>query len=301
MTDFSALKNNRDSVFNKLAQELEKKNNTNQNDDDRYWKPTVDKAGNGYAVIRFLPAQGEDIPWVQLYSHGFQDVGGWYIENSLTTLGKKDPVTDMNSKLWNTGDPEKQAIVRKRKRRLTYFSNIYVVSDPEAPQNEGKVFLYRFGKRIFDKINDLMYPQYPDEKPINPFDLWEGANFKMKIAKNDGYRDYSKSSFDSPEALFDDDAKLEEVYNQTHSLQEIVSPNNFKSYEELEARLHKVLGMDGSENLSTENKEALHDEVTKTPEPSKTVSQPDPQPTVSASTTDDEEDVMDYFNSLKES
>lgn len=300
MSDFDKLKKNRKSAFDKLAQELEKKTDKNFDDSDRYWKPTVDKSGNGFAIIRFLPTQNEDIPWVQLYSHGFQDVGGWYIENSLTTLGEKDPVSDMNSKLWNTGDEEKRNLVRKRKRRLTYFSNIYVVSDPDNPSNEGKVFLYRYGKKIFEMLNDMMHPSFPDEQPVNPFDLWEGANFKMKIRKLDGYRDYSKSEFDDASPLFDDDEKMEEVYKQTHSLQALIASDQFKSYDELQQRLNRVLGLDGSETVSTETKEELNDETVKTPEPSK--SAPTPKTVVDDSKGgDDEEDVMDYFNSLAES
>ena len=195
--------------FDNLMKEVEKISNPQsyKKGDEREWKPTVDKAGNGYAVIRFLPApQGEEIPWVRLFTHGFQGPGGWFIENSLTTLGKKDPVSEFNSTLWNNGTDTGKDQARKQKRRLTYIANIQVVSDPSNPENEGKTFLYKFGKKIFDKVNDLMNPEFQDEDPRNPFDLWEGANFKLKIRNVQGYRNYDKSEFDSTGPLFDDDS-----------------------------------------------------------------------------------------------
>lgn len=242
--NFDALKQNRKSSFDKLTSELNKLN-TNENAqgaDDRIWTPDVDKAGNGYAVIRFLPAPaGEDVPFVRLWDHAFQGPGGWYIEKSLTTLGKPDPLSEYNGKLWNSGIESNKALVRKQKRQLKYFSNIYVVSDPTRPQNEGKVFLFRYGKKIFDKINEAMHPQFPGEAAINPFDLWEGANFKLKIRNVEGYRNYDKSEFDKPSALADDEV-MESIWKQAHSLQEIINEKHFKSYDELKARLEKALG-----------------------------------------------------------
>ena len=212
--------------------------------DDRMWKPTVDKAGNGYAVIRFLPAvEGDDLPWAKYWDHFFQGpTGQWYVEKSLTTIQKDDPVSEMNSKLWNTGIEADKDLARKRKRRLHYVSNIYVVSDPENPENEGKVFLYTYGAKIFEKIMDSMQPKFQDETPVNPFDMWKGANFKMKIANVAGYRNYDRSEFANAEALNADDSVLEGIYNQQHSLNEFTDPSSFKSYSELNLKLTRVLG-----------------------------------------------------------
>jgi hypothetical protein len=219
--------------------------------DDRVWQPEVDKAGNGYAVIRFLdsPAvDGEDgLPFVQVWSHAFQGPGGWYIENSLTTLGKNDPVSEYNTQLWNSGVEANKEIARKQKRKLTYVANILVVSDAKHPENEGKVFLFKFGKKIFDKINEKLNPQFEDEKPVNPFDFWKGANFKLKIRNVEGYRNYDKSEFDVQSALNDgDDAAIEKVWKSAYSLKEFVSADNFKSYDELKAKLNRVLGAGGA-------------------------------------------------------
>ena len=212
--------------------------------DDRMWKPTVDKAGNGYAVIRFLPTvEGDDLPWAKYWDHFFQGpTGQWYVEKSLTTIQKDDPVSEMNSKLWNTGIEADKDLARKRKRRLHYVSNIYVVSDPSNPENEGKVFLYGYGAKIFEKIMDSMQPKFQDESPVNPFDMWKGANFKMKIANVAGYRNYDRSEFANVEALNADDSALEGIYNQQHSLNEFTDPSSFKSYSELNLKLTRVLG-----------------------------------------------------------
>ena len=211
--------------------------------DERLWKPTMDKTGNGYAVIRFLPApKGEDLPWVKLWNHAFQGpTGQWYIENSLTTLGNSDPVSEYNSKLWNSGIESDKEIARRQKRKLSYYSNIYVVSDAANPQNEGKVFLYRYGKKIFDKVMEAMQPPFPDTDPINPFDFWEGANFKLKLRKVDGYWNYDLSSFDGPTKLLDDEDELESVWGSQYSLAEFTAPSNFKTYDELKTRLEMVL------------------------------------------------------------
>ena len=212
--------------------------------DDRMWKPTVDKAGNGYAVIRFLPTvEGDDLPWAKYWDHFFQGpTGQWYVEKSLTTIGKDDPVSEMNSKLWNTGIEADKDMARRRKRRLHYVSNIYVVSDPGNPENEGKVFLYTYGAKIFEKIMDSMQPKYEDETPVNPFDMWKGANFKMKIANVAGYRNYDRSEFGAAEALNADDNVLEGIYNKQYALKEFTDPTSFKSYSELNLKLTRVLG-----------------------------------------------------------
>tara|TARA_B100000073_G_scaffold273523_2_gene233372 strand:- start:3597 stop:4568 length:972 start_codon:yes stop_codon:yes gene_type:complete len=241
------------SLTSKLVKEVEKMNSNSSGGDDRLWKPEMDKTGNGYAVIRFLPApDGEDLPWVKMYSHGFQGPGGWYIENSLTTLGQKDPVSEYNRTLWNSGNDKDKEIVRKQKRKLSYYSNIYVVKDPSNPHNEGQVFLFKFGKKIFDKIMAAMQPEFEDETPINPFDFWAGANFKLKIRKVDGYWNYDKSEFDSPAVLLDDDDALEALWKKQYSLAAMTAEDQFKTYEQLQTRLDYVLGRKGTPRLQDE-------------------------------------------------
>ena len=246
MASFADFKNKSRTSIEDLSKKIEDMGKKESYKDDRYWRPELDKASNGYAVIRFLPATGEEeIPWVKLFSHGFKGPGGWYIENSRTTLGEKDPVSEMNSKLWNSGIESDKDIARARKRRQNYISNILVVSDPANPQNEGKVFLYKFGKKIFEKIQEAMQPEFQDESPVNPFDFWEGANFKLKVRKVSGFVNYDKSEFDTPSPVMDgDDEKLENIWNQQYSLTEIVDPKNFKSYDELNQKMHRVVGDD---------------------------------------------------------
>ena len=257
--------------------------------DERLWKPTMDKSGNGYAVIRFLPAPtGEDLPWVKLWNHAFQGpTGQWYIENSLTTLNKNDPVSEYNSKLWNSGVETDKEIARKQKRKLQYYSNIYVVSDSANKQNEGKVFLYRYGKKIFDKVMEAMQPAFEDETPVNPFDFWAGANFKLKLRKVDGYWNYDKSEFDKTSALFSEDAKIEEVWKTAYPLAEFSASTNFKSYEELKTRLDAVLS--GSVTVGNVA-EQMEDAPIETPKV-------DTKPVESKSDEDDD-DTMDYFQKL---
>jgi len=232
------------SLTSKLVQEVEKMNSSNNSSDDRLWKPEVDKSGNGFAIVRFLPApEGEEVPWAKIYTHAFQGTGGWFIDNCLTSIGQQCPVCESNRELWNSGSKSNEEIVRQRKGKLSYYSNIYVVGDKNHPENEGKVFLFKYGKKIFDKISASMQPEFDDETPIDPFDFWGGANFKVKITKKDGYWNYDKSEFDSPTTLGDfDDEVLETIWKKTHSLQEFVNPENFKSYEQLGTRLNSVLG-----------------------------------------------------------
>jgi|TARA_B100000287_G_scaffold243578_1_gene228970 hypothetical protein len=294
---FAALKRERTTSFDKLTKEVEKlssNNQQNRNEDDRYWKPETDKAGNGYAVIRFLPApQGEDVPFVRIWNHGFQGPGGWYIENSLTTIGQQDPVGEYNSKLWNSGNESDKDIVRKQKRRLTYISNIYIVSDPSNPQNEGKVFLYKYGKKIFDKINEQMNPTFQDETAVNPFDLWEGANFKMKIRHVEGYRNYDKSEFDAPSPLLEDDDEMEKVWNSQHSLAAFIAPDQFKSYDQLKARLDRVLGLKAGA--------ASRDEDVRQDTPPAPVAEPTVGKSAKASWDDNEDDDnLAFFEKLAE-
>ena len=258
--------------------------------DDRLWKPELDKSGNGYAVIRFLPAvEGEDLPWAKIWSHAFQGpTGQWYIENSLTTISHKDPVSEHNTRLWNTGLESDKELARKQKRKLQYFSNIYVVSDAKHPENEGKVFLYRYGKKIFDKVMEAMQPEFEDEKAINPFDFWQGANFKLKIRKVDGYWNYDKSEFDAPSPLLDDDDAIEEVWKLQYALAEHTAATNFKSYDELKTRLDAVL----SGTVSVGN---VTDELKDEPFAAPKV---DTKPVEAPSSKDDEEDTMEYFEKL---
>ena len=255
--------------------------------DERLWKPELDKSGNGYAVIRFLPSvEGEDMPWAKVWNHAFQGpTGQWYIENSLTTVGQKDPVSEHNTKLWNTGLESDKETARKQKRKLQYFSNIYVVSDSKHPENEGKLFLYRYGKKIFDKLMAAMQPEFEDETPINPFDFWEGANFKLKIRKVDGYWNYDKSEFETPSAL-GDDSVIESVWKKQYALKEFTASTNFKSYEELKTRLDAVL----SGTVSVGNvTDTMDDEPIASPKV-------DTKPVESKQ--EDEDDTMDYFNKL---
>ena len=244
---FADLKRKSQNNFSFLQKELEK-SASGKNVDERFWKPEVDAAGNGYAVIRFLPApEGETVPWAKVYSHAFQGPGGWYIENSLTTLNEKDPVGEVNRKLWNSGSDEDKETARKQKRKLQYYSNILVVKDPKNPENEGKVFLYKYGKKIHDKILAAMQPEFQDEDPVNVFDLWEGANFKLKIKKVAGYWNYDSSEFARPSALLDgDDDALEAIWNKEYSLAEITGSDQFKSYDQLKDRLNVVLGTGSS-------------------------------------------------------
>ena len=231
------------SLTQKLVKEVEKMNNNGSSGDDRLWKLECDKSGNGYAVIRFLPApDGEDLPFVKLYSHAFQGPGGWYIENSLTTLGQKDPVSEFNTTLWNNGTDAGKDAARKQKRKLTYISNIYVVKDPTNPENEGKVFLYKYGKKIFDKLTAAMQPEFEDEEAIDPFDFWQGANFKLKAKNVAGFRNYDSSEFAAVTPVLDDDDALEALWKKESSLQEFVAADQFKSYDELKTRLGYVLG-----------------------------------------------------------
>ena len=283
------------SLTSKLVREVEKMNTTSGGD-ERLWKPEVDKSGNGYAVIRFLPApEGEDIPWVKMYSHAFQGPGGWYMENSLTTLGSKDPVSEHNSQLWNSGSDANKEIARKQKRKLSYYANVYIVKDPANPSNEGGVFLYKFGKKIFDKIQESMQPEFEDENAINPFDFWQGADFNLRIKKVAGFWNYDSSTFSNVAPLGGfDDAKLEGIYDQIHDLNEFTGASNFKTYQELKTRLDLVLKGTASRRI---DEEELENEIAAQME-----SKPSPSAvapgiaTPSSVNTDD--DALSYFDQL---
>ena len=295
---FSNLKRNRDQI-SKLLKAAESNSGSSEKKsyvDDRIWKPTVDQAGNGYSVIRFLPAsEGAELPWVRFWDHGFKGPTGlWYIENSLTSIGQADPVGELNSRLWNSGNDADKEKARNQKRRLHYVSNIFVKSDPGNPTNEGKVFIFKFGKKIFDKIMDVMQPQFADEDPINPFDFWEGADFKLKIRNVEGYRNYDKSEFAGQSALSEDDTKLEDVYNKMYGLKEFVDPTNYKPYDELKEKLNRVLGEDTvSMGAPTMKQEIQMNE----PEmPVQNVTQISETP--SSNEKEDEDDTMSYFAKL---
>jgi hypothetical protein len=292
------------SLTAKLVKEVEKMNNNTSSGDERVWKLECDKSGNGYAVIRFLPApNGEDLPFVKLYSHAFQGSGGWYIENSLTTLNQKDPVSELNSELWNNGTDAGKEIARKQKRKLTYVSNIYVVKDPANPDNEGKVFLYKFGKKIFDKITAAMQPEFEDETPIDPFDFWQGANFKLKAKNVAGYRNYDSSEFAAQGALLDDDDAMEAIWKKQYSLAELVAPDQFKSYDELKKRLDYVLGNKTARRQDPEvadEEETSRGSVRDLDEDLRTELK-NLTPTRSTSSyDDDDDDTMSYFAKLAE-
>jgi len=277
------------SLTDRLVKEVEKMNSSSGGADDRFWKAELDKTGVGSAVIRFLPApDGEELPWVKVYSHAFQGPGGWYIENSLTTTGGKDPVSDYNRQLWNSGNDTDKDTVRKQKRKLSYYSNIYVVKDPLHPENEGRVFLFKYGKKIFDKVLEAMQPEFDDETPINPFDFWQGANFKLKIVKKDGFWNYDKSEFDKVVPLIDDDDALEAIWKKEYSLSAITAPDQFKSYEDLERRLKTVLGQKPVQSPR------LDEEVVAEAEEPVAVAAP-------VSSSSDEDDALSYFQKLADS
>ena len=296
------------SLTSKLVKEVEKMN-TPSGGDDRLWKPEMDKSGNGYAVVRFLPApQGEDLPWVKLYKHAFQGPGGWYIENSLTTLGQKDPVSEYNTTLWNNGTDAGKEEARKQKRKLEYYSNIYVVKDPANPQNEGRVMLYKYGKKIFDKIMAAMQPEFEDEEPINPFDFWQGADFKIKIKKVAGYWNYDSSEFARQAPLLDgDDDALEALWKKEHSLAEPVAADKFKDYDALKRRLDYVLGIKGTPRFQDQEtveeeeqfrRENRGENLNSMSEDRGNFNSPDITPTVSRD--EDEDDALSYFQKLAE-
>ena len=293
--DFESLKSSA-SNFDKITKALEAStekpetsgNKSNKYQDDRIWKPELDKTGNGYAVIRFLPAtSGEEMPWQRVWSHAFQDKGGWYIENSLTTMNQKDPVSEENTRLWNTGVDSDKEIARKRKRKLSYYSNIYVVSDPKHPDNEGKVFLFKFGKKIFDKITEAMQPAFDDETPINPFDFWKGANFKLKIRKVDGYWNYDKSEFEGVSQIKESDEDIKKIWSKQYPLLPFVDPSNFKTYDELKEKLNRVIM--GQRNTETVENVDLPPQTTTTSVPSSSDVKSEPA---------SDDDTLSYFSKL---
>jgi hypothetical protein len=282
--DFEKLKRSRstESLTKEVLKVSQPTEGVYEKDDERFWQPEVDKAGNGMAIIRFLPAPAADgddaLPWVRRFNHAFQGTGGWLIDNCLTTNAQTCPVCEHNSILWNSGIEANKEIVRKQKRKLTYIANVLVISDPKNPANEGQIKLYKFGKKIFDKISEAMNPEFADETPMNPFDFWEGANFKIKIRQVEGYRNYDKSEFDTSAALSDDDAKLEKIWKSEHSLKEFIDAKHFKSYDQLKARLTLVLGLNGVTQISSKAEDT----------------------TLTSAPSLGDDDEVDYFRSLAE-
>ena len=290
-TSIAALKrskSNLDNLVSELNKVAEPQKQKQSYSDDRFWKPELDKSGNGYAVFRFLPAvKGEDLPWARLWSHAFQGPGGWYIENSLTTLNKKDPVSESNSLLWNSGVEADKEIARKRKRKLSYIANIMVVNDAKHPENEGKVFLFKFGKKIFDKITEAMQPAFDDETPINPFDFWKGANFKLKIRKVDGYWNYDKSEFEGVSQIKESDEDIKNIWSKQYPLLPFVDPSNFKTYDELKEKLNRVIM--GQRNTETVENVDLPPQTTTTSVPSSSDVKSEPA---------SDDDTLSYFSKL---
>jgi len=287
---FADLKRKSQSNFEFLQKELEK-SSTSNGADDRLWKPELDASGNGYAVIRFLPApDGETVPWAKLYTHAFKGPGGWLIDNCPTTLGDKCPVCAENTKLWGSGHESDKTTARDRKRKLSYYSNIYVVTDPKNPSNEGKAFLFKYGKKIHDKILAAMQPEFQDETPVNIFDFWEGANFKIKIKTIGGYWNYDASEFVAPAALSSDDDKMETLWKNSYSLEAFTSPEMFKSYNDLQTR------MDGVLNSSPATLQTQYEEDESPAEV--TLSTRKYESTSSSSVSDDNDDALSYFAAL---
>ena len=299
MSNFAELKRKSQSNFDFLQKELQKSTNANSSGDERLWKPALDASGNGYAVVRFLPApENESLPWAKLYNHAFQGPGGWLIDNCPTTKGEQCPVCAANNKLWNSGVESDKEVARQRKRKLSYYSNIYVVKDSANPDNEGKVFLYKYGKKIHDKILAAMQPEFDDETPVNPFDLWEGANFKLKIRTIGGYWNYDASEFAAPSALSADDDEMEQLWKQAYSLEAFTTADQFKAYDEIESRMNTVLG------VSRPVQQAQYEEDEDPIPTTGGFNDPDitpkaPAPTVSTSESDDD-DALSYFQRLAE-
>ena len=297
---FNDLKKNSKGNISDLIKKMESQTKKADYKDDRFWRPEIDKVGNGFAIIRFLPeVEGEDCPWAKVYGHVFKGPGGWYIENCLTTISQKDPVSDLNTQLWNSGVESDKNLARDRKRKLTYTSNIYVVSDPSNPQNEGKIFLYKYGAKIFEKIQEVMKPEFKDEEAINPFDMWKGANFRLKIRKVAGYTNYDKSEFDSSSPLLDgNDAKLETIWKSQYPLNPFVDASTFKTYDELKDKLYEVLGGDIRANSNSgydKTAEDIQENEVKEKKPTTMKSKP-----MAEQNVDEDTDALDYFSKLAE-
>ena len=294
---FSDLKRKSQSNFEFLQKELEKSSTASSGADERLWKPKLDASGNGYSVVRFLPApEGESVPWAKIYNHAFQGPGGWLIENCPTSKGDQCPICAANNKLWNSGHESDKEVVRTRKRKLSYYSNIYVVKDPSNPENEGKVFLYKYGKKIHDKILAAMQPEFQDETPVNVFDFWEGANFKLKIRTVAGYWNYDASEFTAPSALSADDDEMERIWKQQYSLEAFTAPSEFKSYEDLQSRHDLVLGNSVPQRRIDQEVADEDEEVFAAPKKEPVFASSTP----SFNSSSDDDDALSYFARLAE-
>ena len=301
MSNFAELKRKSQSNFDFLQKELQKSTNANSSGDERLWKPALDASGNGYAVIRFLPApEGESLPWAKLYNHAFQGPGGWLIDNCPTTKGEQCPVCAANNKLWNSGVESDKEIARQRKRKLSYYSNIYVVKDSANPDNEGKVFLYKYGKKIHDKVLAAMQPEFDDETPVNPFDLWEGANFKLKIRTIGGYWNYDASEFAAPSALSADDDEMEQLWKQAYSLEAFTAPSEFKEYDAVENRLNAVLGLSAPRPVQQAQEEEEQDPAPIGGFNDSDITVSSERQPYSVTTDTDDDDALSYFQKLAE-
>lgn len=293
----------RNSDFGKISGEFDKIANPSSESksfkDDRFWRLEGDKAGNGTATLRFLPrVDGDELPWVRIFTHGFQGpTGKWYIENSLTTLGENDPVGELNTKLWNSGSDANKDIARKQKRKLGFTANVLIVSDPKHPENEGKVFLFKFGKKIFDKIMDKAKPTYEDEQPVNVFDFDTGANFKLRMRKKDGYTNYDESTFQEPTPIGSDD-EIDRVLSARYPLSEFLDPKNFKSYDELKKKLEQVLSGDSFAMKSAAEIAEQEDRPVASAPRVASVEAPAPKVSKSAPSLDEDDDVMGYFEKI---
>ena len=302
--DIQTLRKMRNSDFGSISNAFEKIANPQTEskgyNDDRLWRLEGDKAGNGTATIRFLPrVEGDELPWVRIFSHGFQGpTGKWYIENSLTTLGENDPVGEMNTQLWNSGSEANKEIARKQKRKLSFICNILVVSDPKHPENEGKVFLFKFGKKIFDKIMDKARPTFEDEKPVNVFDFWEGANFKLRMRKKDGFANYDESVFMEPSVISEDEEDILRIANSQYKLAEFLDRKNFKSYDELKKKLNDVLSGDSFAAKSAAEIAAEEDRPVREAAEPKSAPAFVPKASKPAAMDDDDDDVMSYFQKI---
>jgi hypothetical protein len=306
--DINTLRKQRQSSFSKLSAEFEKTVNPQSESksykDDRFWKPEPDKAGNASATIRFLnTTDGDELPWVKIFTHGFQGpTGKWYIENSLTTIGENDPVGELNMRLWNSGSDADKETARKQKRKLSYVANVLIISDPKHPENEGQIKLFKFGKKIFDKIMDKARPTFDDEEPVNVFDYWEGADFKLKMIKVEGYPNYDKSTFAASAPVAKSDEDILDIAKRQHQLREFNDRKNFKTYEELARKLVSVL--DGS---SSQTKSAAHlaDDSAEEEVPRQVAVDKKPAVKIAKATASeksdlDDDDAMSYFKKMAE-
>ena len=306
----------RNTDFAKISSEFEKIVNPEAKGygDNRFWKMEVDKAGNGTATIRFLTRtvkiiDGKDVvdelPWTRVFNHGFQGpTGRWFIEDCPTTIGQPCPACEQNGVLWNSGIEADKEVARKQKRKLSYVANVYIVSDPKHPENEGKVFLFKFGKKIFDKIMDKARPTFEDEDPVNVFDLWTGADFKLRQRKVEGYPNYDQSVFLEPSPIAESEEEILAIVNQQYLLKDFTDPSKFKSYDELSKKLETVLNGKASNPVrdAVEDEDDIPQVRQERPVASESKKVSNTKVSVARSepdlSGDDDDDTMQYFRNL---